>query len=301
MRPERQWGPLGRIVTMRIADLFGRTDRPVFSFEFFPPKTDRGFESLGETIRDLKLLNPDFVSVTWGAGGSTRRKTVEITVEIQREIGLRAMAHLSCIGSTPEQLTETLDQLQAGGIENVLALGGDRPDDYEPPAGAFTYANELAAFVREHGAFCIGGACYPETHPDAASPEADLANLKRKIEAGVDFLITQLFFDNSDYFAFVERARAAGIDVPIVPGIMPVVNVRSIRRMTALSGAQIPDELQARLDDVSDSETETRELGIEWATHQCRELLQRGAPGIHFYTLNRSTATRAIFQRLLEA
>lgn len=286
---------------MRIVELFGQTDRPVFSFEFFPPKTDRGFESLGETIRDLKVLNPDFVSVTWGAGGSTRRKTVELTVEIQREIGLRAMAHLSCIGSTAEQLSETLDELQAGGIRNVLALGGDRPDDYEPPAGAFTYANELAGFVRDRGGFCIGGACYPETHPAAPSPEADLANLKRKVEAGVDFLITQLFFDNADYFAFVERARAEGIEVPIVPGIMPVVNVRSIRRMTSLSGARIPDELQARLDEVMESETETRELGIEWATRQCRELLERGAPGIHFYTLNRSTATRAIFQRLLEA
>jgi methylenetetrahydrofolate reductase (NADPH) len=283
---------------MRIAELFGQAGRPVFSFEFFPPKTDAGFQNLRAAIRELKILNPDYVSVTWGAGGSTRSKTVELTIEIERDIGLRAMAHLSCIGSTPEQLGATLDQLEAGGIENVLALGGDRPADYEPPAGAFTYANELAAFVSARGKFSVGGACYPETHPSAASAEADLAHCKRKVEAGVEFLITQLFFDNADYFAFVERARDAGIGVPIVPGIMPVLNVRSIRRMTTLSGARIPDALQRKLDAALESETATRELGIEWATQQCRELLDRGAPGIHLYTLNKSTATRAIFERL---
>ncbi|MBW2269890.1 MAG: methylenetetrahydrofolate reductase [NAD(P)H] [Deltaproteobacteria bacterium] len=283
---------------MRIAELFGRADRAVFSFEFFPPKTDAGFENLRAAIRELKLLNPDYVSVTWGAGGSTRSKTVDLTIEIQREIGLRAMAHLSCIGSTPRQLAATLDQLEAGGIENVLALGGDRPEGYEPPPGAFTYANELAEFVSARGTFSVGGACYPETHPSAESPEADLAHCKRKVEAGVEFLITQLFFDNADYFDFVARAREVGIEVPIVPGIMPVLNVRSVRRMTTLSGAKIPDALQRRLDEVVESEAATRELGIEWATRQCRELLDRGAPGIHFYTLNKSTATRAIFERL---
>ena len=155
---------------MRIADRFGG-ERPVFSFEFFPPKTDKGFASLYRTIRDLKLLDPDFVSVTWGAGGTTRRMTVEIVIQVQREIGLTAMAHLSCIGSGAEELAGTLDALQRGGIENVLALGGDRPDDYEPPPGAFTYANELTAFVRSRWDFCIGGACYPETHPAAPGPE----------------------------------------------------------------------------------------------------------------------------------
>ena len=283
---------------MRIAELFGRAGRPVFSFEFFPPKTDVGFQNLRAAIRELKLLNPDYVSVTWGAGGSTRSKTVELTIEIQREIGLRAMAHLSCIGSTPAQLAATLDQLEAGGIQNVLTLGGDRPEDYEPPPGALTYASELAAFVSARDAFSIGGACYPETHPTAESREADLAHCKRKVEAGVEFLITQLFFDNADYFAFVERARSVGIEAPIVPGIMPVLNARSIQRMTTLSGAKIPSALQSRLDEVVESEPATRELGIEWATRQCRELLDRGAPGIHFYTLNKSTVTRAIFERL---
>jgi methylenetetrahydrofolate reductase (NADPH) len=282
---------------MRIGELFGR-GRPVFSFEFFPPKTEEGFASLYRTIAALKRLDPDFVSVTWGAGGSTRRKTVELVVQIQQELGITAMAHLSCIGSTPAQLAETLDRLERAGIENVLALGGDRPPDYVPPAGAFDHANELAAFVRERWGFCLGGACYPETHKDAPSPEADLRNLVRKVDAGVDFLISQLFFDNADFFAFVERARAAGIRVPIVAGIMPVLNAANVRRMTALSGARIPRELQARLAEVESDEDATREVGIEWATMQCRELLEHGVPGVHFYTLNRSRATRAIFEKL---
>jgi methylenetetrahydrofolate reductase (NADPH) len=284
---------------MRIADRYGR-GRPVFSFEFFPPKTDQGFTALYHTVEDLKLLNPDFVSVTWGAGGSTRRKTVEIVIKIQQEIGLTTMAHLSCIGSSPDQLGETLDRLARGGIENVLALGGDRPADYDPPPGAFDHANELAGFIRSRWSFCVGGACYPETHPAAPSPEVDLANLECKVDAGVDFLITQLFFDNADYFDFVERARAAGIEVPIVPGIMPIINVRSIRRMTALSGATLPSQLQTQLETVVDDDAATREVGVAWATRQCRELLEHGVPGIHFYTLNKSTASRAIFERLLE-
>ena len=283
---------------MRISERYGQ-GRPVFSFEFFPPKTDKGFRSLFATIQDLKLLNPDFVSVTWGAGGSTRSKTVELVIEIQRQIGLTAMAHLSCIGSAPEQLTETLERLQKGGIENVLALGGDQPEGYEPPPGAFTHANELVEFIRRDWDFCLGGACYPETHVQAPSPEVDLENLVRKVDAEVDFLISQLFFDNQDYFDFVRRARAAGIEVPIVAGVMPVLNARNIRRMTSLSGAKVPGELAARLAEVEQDDDATTALGIEWATMQCRELLERGVPGIHFYTLNRSRATRSIFENLL--
>jgi methylenetetrahydrofolate reductase (NADPH) len=282
---------------MRVAQRFA-TGRPVFSFEFFPPKSEAGFGALFETIRDLKPLGPDFVSVTWGAGGSTRRKTVELVIQIEREIGLTAMAHLSCIGSSPRELAETLDQLASQGIENVLALGGDRPRDYAPPPGAFTFATALVAFIRARADFCIGGACYPETHPLATSPQLDLANLVRKVDAGVDFLITQLFFDNADYFAFVERARAAGIRVPIVPGVMPIVSAAGIRRMTLLSGARIPDELAASLAPVEHDDERVGAVGVEWATLQCEELLRRGAPGIHFYTLNRSPATRAILQQL---
>ena len=284
---------------MRVAELYGRK-QPVFSFEFFPPKTEKGFDALYRNVADLKLLNPDFVSVTWGAGGSTRRKTVEIVSRIQQEIGITAMAHLSCIGSTPDQIAETLTTLQDASIENVLALGGDRPVDYVPPPGAFTYASELAAFIRSRFDLCLGGACYPETHVAAPSPEVDLENLVRKVNAGVDFLITQLYFDNQDYFDFVARARAAGIDVPIVPGIMPIISVASIQRMTSLSGARIPEELQTRLAAVENDDALTREIGVEWATLQCRELLEREVPGIHFYTLNKSTSTRDIFEKLLE-
>ena len=282
---------------MRIAELFGRSE-PVFSFEFFPPKTEGGFRSLYATIEELKELGPGFVSVTWGAGGSTRRKTVELVIQIQREIGLTSMAHLSCIGSSPEQLAGTLDLLASGGIENVLALGGDRPRDYTPPPGAFTFANELVGFIRARWRFCLGAACYPETHPRAESPEADLRNLVRKVGAGADFLITQLFFDNADYFAFVERASKAGIRAPILPGIMPIVSVAGIRRMTSMSGAKLPDELAAGLASVEHDDALTREVGVEWAALQCRELIERGAPGVHFYTLNRSPATRAILQQL---
>jgi methylenetetrahydrofolate reductase (NADPH) len=282
---------------MHIADLF-HAAAPVFSFEFFPPRSAEGYASLYRVIEELKPLGPSFVSVTWGAGGSTRTKTVELVTQIQREIGLLAMAHLSCIGSSRAELAATLDRLAGAGIENVLALGGDRPAGYQPPEGGFLYANELVAFIRSRGDLCLAGACYPETHPAAPSPEADLEHLVRKVRAGCDFLITQLFFDNRDYFAFVERARAAGIRVPIVPGIMPVTSVSNIRRMTALCGSRIPPGLSAELDRSGEDDTATLEVGVRWATAQCAELLERGAPGIHFYTLNRSPATRRIFARL---
>jgi methylenetetrahydrofolate reductase (NADPH) len=283
---------------MKIARLLG-AGAPLISFEFFPPKTEQGHASLLRTVKELKRLDPGFVSVTWGAGGSTRRKTIELTIEIQREIGLVTMAHLTCVGSSRTQIAEALDRLESAGIENVLPLGGDQPEGYQRPADGFDYANELVEFVRSRWDFCLPGACYPETHPSAPSPEQDLANLVRKVEAGVDFLITQLFFDNADYFSFVERARAAGIGLPIVPGIMPVVSAANIRRITALCGARIPDALGARLDACAEDDRRTLEVGIDWATEQCRELLAHGAPGIHFYTLNRSPATRRIHENLL--
>ena len=270
----------------------------MISFEFFPPKAEAGFDALFRAIAELKELSPSYVSVTWGAGGSTRRKTVELTARIQDEIGITAMAHLSCVGSTVDELAATLAQLRELGIENVLALGGDPPPGYEPPPGGLEYANELVALVRARFDFCVGAACYPEKHPRAPSAESDLAMLVQKVRAGVDFLITQLFFDNADYFAFVARARAAGVTVPIVPGIMPIVSGASIHRMTALCGARIPAELGRELDRAGDDDDATAEVGVEWATAQCRELLARGAPGLHFYTLNRSPATRRIHAAL---
>ena len=283
---------------MRIADRFGR-GAPVISFEFFPPKTDAGFDSLFRTIAELEALSPSFVSVTWGAGGSTRRKTVELVTRIQDEIGLTAMAHLSCVGSTREELVGTLDQLEAAGIENVLALGGDQPENYQPPPDSLRFASELVALIRPRGALLRQRRrAIRRRTPRRRSREHDLEMLVQKVNAGVDFLITQLFFDDADYFDFVARARAAGITVPIVPGIMPVVSAASIRRMTTLCGARIPDELGRALDAAGADDERTLEVGVEWATAQCRELLRRGAPGLHFYTLNRSPATRRVFEQL---
>lgn len=288
---------------MRIPDCFGG-DRPVLSFEFFPPKTDKGFDSLYRTVRELKRLEPSFVSVTYGAGGSTRRKTVDIVSRIQREIGITSMAHLTCVCASEPELVAVLDRLAAEGIENVLALSGDPPTDrpdHDRSEDAFRYASELAAFIHARWPFALAGGCYPEVHPDAIDAETDLLNLKAKVDAGVEVLVTQLFFDNADYFAFVERARAAGIGVPIVPGIMPVVSSRNIRRIAKLSQARIPEELDRALAEVENEDDRTLEVGIEWATLQCRELLAGGAPGIHFYTLNRSPATRRIHQSLFGA
>jgi methylenetetrahydrofolate reductase (NADPH) len=286
---------------VRIANLYARGGGPVISFEFFPPKTEAGYEGLYRTIAELKRLSPGFVSVTWGAGGSTRRRTADLVVQIQRELGLTAMAHMTCVGSPAADLAETLERLAGEGIENVLALRGDPPKDqsgFAPAPGGFSYASELVRFVRGRFPFCVGGACYPETHPEAASAEDDLARLKQKVDAGAEFLISQLFFDPAAYFAFVERARAAGIAVPIVPGIMPVTSVQNVRRMASLCGARIPETLEARLSAAGDDDAAALEIGVEWATRQCRELLARGAPGLHFYTLNRSPAARRVHEKL---
>jgi len=281
---------------MRIVELFGR-GRPVFSFEFFPPKTDEAAQSMLATVRDLAdMLAPDFVSVTYGAGGSTRGRTVELVSRMQSELGLTTMAHLTCVGHTREELTTILDRLQSRGIKNVLALRGDAPagQQFAPTPGGFGHASELAAFVRERYRFCLGGACYPEKHPEASSADDDLRWLAHKVEAGVDFLITQLFFDSEDYFRFVERARAAGIKVPIVPGIMPITSVTQIERFTEMCGARIPEELRARLRRFQDDPSVVMAIGIEHAIRQCRRLLEANAPGVHFYTLNKSHATRSI-------
>src|SRR5436190_6113599 len=224
---------------MRIAELFGR-GRPVFSFEFFPPKTDEAAAGMLATVRDLaEMLAPDFVSVTYGAGGSTRGRTVELVSRMQSELGLTTMAHLTCVGHTQEELAAILDRLASRGIRNVLALRGDAPAGagFTPTPGGFAHASDLIAHLRARYRFCIGGACYPEKHPEATSSDDDLRWLAHKVAQGVDFLITQLFFDSEEYFRFVERARAAGITVPIVPGIMPITSVSQIERFTQMCGA----------------------------------------------------------------
>jgi methylenetetrahydrofolate reductase (NADPH) len=281
---------------MRISELFGR-GRPVFSFEFFPPKSDEAAGAMLPTVRDLaEMLQPDFVSVTYGAGGSTRGRTIELVSRMQSELGLTTMAHLTCVGHTQDELAGILDRLASRGIKNVLALRGDPPGgaEFAPTAGGFAHASELAAFVKARGRFCIGGACYPEKHPEAPSADDDLGWAKHKVEAGAEFLITQLFFDSEDYFRFVERAREAGITVPIVPGIMPITSVSQIERFTKMCGARIPEDLRVRLKRFEHDASIVMAIGIEHAIRQSRRLLEAGAPGLHFYTLNKSHATRSI-------
>lgn len=286
---------------MKINERF-QAAKPAISFEFFPPKTDARFASLFRTIEELQPLRPAFVSVTMGAGGSTRSKTVDLVIRIERETGLTAMAHLPCVGFDREQVGAILEQLDDAGIRNVLALRGDSPQgdaDFVAPTDGFAYANELIDYIQgQNRDFCIVAACYPETHPEAASSEADLDNLKRKVDAGAQVLITQLFFDNAKFFSFVERARDAGIEVPIVPGIMPIVSHSGIKRMTQMCGCEIPAELNAELERAEEDEAATQELGVRWGTMQCRELLDNGVRGIHFYTLNKSSAARRIFENL---
>jgi methylenetetrahydrofolate reductase (NADPH) len=286
---------------MRIDQILAGTDEPVFSFEFFPPKTAEGERTLQETLRTLCPLEPSFVSVTYGAGGSTRDRTVELTKWIKRDLGIEAMAHLSCVGTTREQLVEILDQVQAAGIDNVLALRGDPPrgeTEWRPTAGGLSYSTELARLISDRYDFCIGAACFPEVHPEAPDLAHDLRFLKEKIAAGARFLITQLFFDNALYFDFVSEARAAGIELPIIPGIIPVTNVDQIKRFTSMCGASIPAALLEQLELRADDPDAVIQLGVAYATLQCADLLRRGAPGIHFYTLNRSPATRAIVAAL---
>jgi methylenetetrahydrofolate reductase (NADPH) len=281
---------------VRIAEML-QAGHPIFSFEFYPPKTEKGEQSLWSALQELRDLKPAYVSVTYGAGGSTRAKTVELTSRIKGELGIEAMAHLTCVGATKEEIGGVLKELKAGGIENVIALRGDPPqgmDKFEATKGGFAYANELASFIKSEHDFCIAGACYPEAHPEAPSAYQDLHNLKTKVDAGAEFLITQLFFDNHMYFDFVDRARAKGITVPIIPGIMPIQNVDQIKRFTKMCGATIPPDLLEALEKRKDSPQRVHELGVAHATIQCLGLLQGGAPGVHFYTLNKSTATRDI-------
>ncbi|HEY1590981.1 MAG TPA: methylenetetrahydrofolate reductase [NAD(P)H] [Solirubrobacteraceae bacterium] len=286
---------------MRIDEILASADEPVFSFEFFPPKTDDGERNLRAALQALRPLEPDFASVTYGAGGTTQDRTVEITGWIKRDLGIEAMAHLSCVGATREELNQILDAISGAGIDNVLALRGDPPKgetEWRPHPGGLHYSTELAALIAERGAFGIGAACFPEVHPEAPDLASDLRFLREKVEAGASFLITQLFFDNELYFRFVEEARGAGIDVPILPGIMPITDVRQIKTITGMCGATIPESLLEQLELRAGDADAVVELGVSYATLQCAELLARSAPGIHFYTLNRSPATRAILSAL---
>jgi len=286
---------------MRIDEIITAGRGPVFSFEFFPPKTEEGERNLFRALDELRELEPAFVSVTWGAGGSTRDKTIGIVTQIRETHGLEAMAHFTCVGATTDDLHGALAQMEDAGIDNVLTLRGDPPqgeESFVQTEGGLSYSSELATLVAERYDFCVVGACYPEVHPEAPDAATDMRNLKAKVDAGVRVLITQLFFDNAAYFGFVDEARAAGIDLPIVPGIMPITNLAQIKRFTSMIGASIPKELLAALERRADDAEAVQELGVAYATLQCAELLAGGAPGVHFYTLNKSPATRAILSAL---
>jgi methylenetetrahydrofolate reductase (NADPH) len=285
---------------MRIDEILA-ADGPVFSFEFYPPKTDAGERNLYAALGELRALNPAFVSVTYGAGGSTREKTIEIVKRIREQYGLEAMAHFTCVGATVPELRGTLDEMEGAGIDNVLALRGDPPagqESWVKTDGGLEYSRELIELISDGYPFAIGAACFPETHIHATSPAADLAYLAEKVTAGADFLITQLFFDNKFYFDFLERVRAIGIETPIIPGVMPITHAGQVERMADMCGASIPEQLRSELHLREDHPEAVLDFGVAYATLQCAELLAAGAPGIHFYTLNRSPATRAILGAL---
>lgn len=278
--------------------------QPVISFEFFPTKTEEGERIfLEKTLPALVALKPDFCSVTYGAGGSTREKTLTVVDRIQRQHGLTAMAHLTCVNATREQIREVAEQARALGIHNLLALRGDPPGgtgEFEKTAGGFGFSYELVAFLRELGGFCIGTAGFPEGHVACREGKhADWQHLKSKIECGADFVLTQLFFDNADYFEFRDHlTRKLGVTVPLVPGIIPILTASQIKRFTALCGAALPPKLVADLERLGNNDEATVEYGIDYATRQCEELLRADAPGIHFYTLNKVRSTAQILKNL---
>lgn len=274
---------------------------PVFSFEFFPPKDSEGFTALFETIGQLKPSAPGFVSVTYGAGGSTRAQTVDLVGKIKNDIGIESMAHLTCVGHDQQEIRSVLESLQTQNIDNVLALRGDPPqgeDKFIKSEGGFEFGNELVAFIKNNFSFCIGAACYPEGHIECKDLNQDIENLARKVDSGVDFLVTQLFFDNRYYFDFLDRAQKKNINVPVIPGIMPILNLKQIQRFTKMCGASFSPSLLNKFEGVQEDNEKVRQVGIEHAIGQCRELMENKAPGIHFYTLNRSKATLAILEAL---
>ncbi len=283
-----------------------QTTFPSFSFEFFPPKNPEQQEQLLETILRLRPLNPTFVSVTYGAGGSTRALTIDTVARIKRDFGIEPMAHLTCVGASRHELHDTLDTLRSRGIENIMALRGDPPRGetaFEPAPDGFSYANELIEYIDGHYDMSIGAACYPEGHFEGNTGtrqdlDLDIEHLHRKVEAGAKFLVTQLFYDNEVYFRFVERARVGGIEVPIIPGLMPAINADSIPRIAKMSGATFPDHLMREVRTRAGDADAVLELAVAYTTLQADELIRHGAPGIHFYTLNRSHATSAIVSAL---
>jgi methylenetetrahydrofolate reductase (NADPH) len=280
-----------------ISDLFTQ-HRPLRSLEFFPPKDEAGVEALRLTATALKRIAPDFVSVTYGAGGSTRERTAQVCEFLRRDFGFTVMPHLTCVGHSRAELGEMADRIHAGGFRNIMTLRGDPPKgqtEFVPYKDGLRYANDLVALLKaKHSDFCLGVGGYPETHPEAPSPTADLENLKRKVDAGAAFVTTQMFFDNDLFYRFVDRCRAAGIKVPIVPGIMPVLTLKQIQRFTAMVGTSLPPQLVKRLEAAGENAEAMEAVGLDWALAQIRDLLARGTPGYHLYIMNRAKGALAL-------
>jgi methylenetetrahydrofolate reductase (NADPH) len=280
-----------------ISELFAQK-RPLRSLEFFPPRDDAGVEALRAAATALKRIGPDFVSVTYGAGGTTRDRTAQVSALLKNEFGFTVMPHLTCVGHSRTELGEIADRIHAGGFRNIMTLRGDPPKgatEFRTATDGLSHASELVALLRaRHADFCLGVAGYPEKHPEAPSFETDLAHLKRKVDTGAAFITTQLFFDNAVYFRFVEKCRAAGITVPIVPGIMPVLSLKQIQRFTSMCGATLPAKLITRLEVAAENTDVVETIGLDWALTQIRDLLAHGAPGYHLYILNRAKGALAL-------
>lgn len=283
---------------MRVKDIINR-EKPSLSFEVFPPKTQDRFEVVSGAATKIAQLQPDFMSVTYGAGGTTAKYTVEIAKSIA-DMGVTPLAHLTCVCSTKESILEKLNELKANGIENILALRGDIPQGTEPSQWDFKYASELVSFIKENGDFCVGGACYPEKHVESISEKEDLKNLKHKVDCGCDFLTTQMFFDNDLFYKYLLRVRNAGISVPVIPGIMPVTNGRQIERSCKLSGAVLPDRFKRIVERFSDDPKAMQQAGIAYATEQIIDLFANGINAVHVYSMNKPEVAQAIRDNLSE-
>ena len=285
---------------MKISDLYRENDNAVISCEFFAPKSEKGFQNLYKVFEQLKQALPAFYSVTYGAGCCTARPTLELVCKIQDEFGITSMPHLTCVNHSKEYLLDYIHELKDNGINNILALRGDMPGggSYISHTEELRFASDVVGLVSELNHFCIGVAAHPEGHPDSVSLEEDIKNLKIKLDAGADFAITQFFFDNEFYFKFVEMARNGGIDKPIIPGIIPFINANHVMKFAKMNGTHIPDALKKQMVEIGDDRKMAVELATSQAVGQCRDLLDRGVPGIHFFTLNNSKPTLSVLQRL---
>jgi methylenetetrahydrofolate reductase (NADPH) len=288
------------LIRMSLAKLY-TTGKRVLSFELFPPKTDQGMEELMKSVHELARYQPDYFTCTYGAGGSTRDRTLSITRDVRKALGLPVASHLTCVGSTKDQLRDYLNRATEAGVDYIVALRGDPPkgdSEFKPVPGGLSYANELVSLIRdEFPQFGIAVAGYPEVHQEAPNAEVDLQNLVRKVECGADIIITQLFYDNDDYFRFCDRCLAAGIKIPIIPGLLPVLSLAQVQRIAGLCKARLPDEFVRKLSQKDDADWQFK-VGVEHASKQAQQLIERGVPGIHFYVLNKSLATGQILDSI---